>query len=46
MRQLLPEFAYPVVKASEWLLSLANNLPGMFMMVIIEKNSDGKPTAR
>jgi len=46
LRQLLPGFAYPVVRALEWLLSPANNLLGMFMTVIIEKNSDGKPTAK
>jgi SAM-dependent methyltransferase len=46
LRQLLPGFAYPVVRVLEWLLSPADNLLGMFMTVIIEKNSDGKPTAR
>jgi SAM-dependent methyltransferase len=46
LRQLLPGFAYPVVMALEWLLRPANNLLGMFMTVIIEKNSDGKPAAK
>jgi len=46
LRQLLPGFAYPVVRALEWLLGPANNLLGMFMTIIIEKSNDGKPTAR
>ena len=46
LRQLLPGFTYPVVRALEWLLSPADNLLGMFMTIIIEKNSDGKPIAR
>jgi SAM-dependent methyltransferase len=46
LRQLLPGFMYQAVMATEWLLSPANNLLGMFMTVIIEKNSDGKPTAK
>jgi SAM-dependent methyltransferase len=43
IRQLLPGFMYPAVRALEWLLSPANNLLGMFMTVVIEKTSNGKP---
>ena len=46
LRQLLPGFMYQAVMAIEWLLSPANNLLGMFMTVIIEKSSDGKPASR
>ena len=46
LRQLLPGFAYPVVRALECLLSPANNLLGMFMTVIIEKSNDGKPAVK
>jgi SAM-dependent methyltransferase len=46
LRQLLPGFAYPVVRALEYLFSPANNLLGMFMTVIIEKSNDGKPTVK
>ena len=46
LRQLLPGFAYPVVMAMEFLLSPANNLLGMFMTIIIEKSSDGKPAVK
>jgi SAM-dependent methyltransferase len=42
LRQLLPGFAYPVVRALEFLLSPANNLLGMFMTITIEKTDENK----
>jgi SAM-dependent methyltransferase len=46
LRQLLPGFAYPVVRALEWLFSPANNGLGMLMTVVIEKINDGEPAAK
>jgi SAM-dependent methyltransferase len=46
LRQLLPGFAYPAVRAFEFLLSPANNLLGMFMTIIIERSNDGKPAVK
>ncbi len=46
LRQLMPGFAYPAVRALEYLLSPANNLLGMFMTVIIEKTDDRKPAVK
>jgi len=37
LRQLVPSFAYPAVKAVEYLLSPANNLLGMFQTIELEK---------
>jgi SAM-dependent methyltransferase len=37
MRQLLPGFLYPVIRAFEYLLSPFRNQLGMFMTIIIEK---------
>ena len=37
LRQLLPSFAYPLVKAIEYVLSPANNLLGMFQTIELEK---------
>jgi len=37
LKQLIPGFAYPAVKAMEFLLTPANNSLGMFMAVVIEK---------
>jgi SAM-dependent methyltransferase len=42
LRQLLPDFAYPLIKGLEFLLSPANNLLGMFMTIIIEKTGSDK----
>jgi SAM-dependent methyltransferase len=46
LRQLLPGFAYPAVRAMEFLLSPANNLLGMFMTIVIEKTGKDKPVER
>jgi SAM-dependent methyltransferase len=37
LRQLVPSFTYPVVKAVEYLLSPANNIFGMFQTIELEK---------
>lgn len=37
LRQLVPSFAYPVIRAVEYLLSPANNLLGMFQTIELEK---------
>ena len=41
LRQLLPSFAYPVIKATEYILSPANNLLGMFQTIELEKTTTG-----
>jgi SAM-dependent methyltransferase len=38
LRQLVPGFLYPLIKAVEYLLTPVNNRLGMFMLVIIEKS--------
>jgi len=43
LRQLLPGFTYPVIKALEYLLKPANNLVGMFMTIVLEKKMMEKP---
>jgi SAM-dependent methyltransferase len=37
LRQLVPSFAYPIVKVIEWALSPLNNLLGMFQTIELEK---------
>lgn len=37
LRQLVPSFTYPVIKAVEYLLSPANNILGMFQTIQLEK---------
>ena len=37
LRQLVPSFAYPVIKAIEYILSPAKNLLGMFQTIELEK---------
>lgn len=37
LRQLVPSFSYPVVKAAEYVLSPLNNLLGMFQTIELEK---------
>jgi SAM-dependent methyltransferase len=37
LRQLVPSFAYPAVKAIEYVLSPVNNLVGMFVTIELEK---------
>jgi len=37
LRQLVPSFTYPVVKAIEYILSPVNNLVGMFQTIELEK---------
>jgi SAM-dependent methyltransferase len=41
LRQLVPSFAYPVIKAIEYILSPANNLLGMFQTIELEKTATG-----
>ncbi|MGD0078507.1 MAG: class I SAM-dependent methyltransferase [Sedimentisphaerales bacterium] len=42
MRQLLPRFLYPVIRAIEYFLSPFKNQLGMFMTIVIEKAQEGK----
>jgi SAM-dependent methyltransferase len=37
LRQLVPSFTYPVIKAIEYLLSPANNIFGMFQTILLQK---------
>ncbi len=37
LRQLIPSFTYPAIKAIEYILSPANNLLGMFQTIELEK---------
>ncbi len=37
LRQLLPSFTYPIIKAIEYILSPLNNLLGMFQTIELEK---------
>jgi len=46
LRQLVPGFLYPLVKAIEYLLTPANNRLGMFMTVILEKTKGNKPAMK
>lgn len=39
LRQLVPSFTYPLVKAMEYVLSSANNLLGMFQTIELQKIS-------
>jgi SAM-dependent methyltransferase len=39
LRQLLPSFTYPVIKAIEYILSPLNNLLGMFQTIELEKTT-------
>lgn len=41
LRQLVPSFTYPVIKAIEYVLSPANNLLGMFQTIELEKTNTG-----
>jgi SAM-dependent methyltransferase len=41
LRQIVPGFAYPAIKVIEYLLTPANNCLGMFMTVVLEKQSAG-----
>ena len=38
LRQLVPSFTYPIIKAAEYLLSPANNVFGMFQTIELEKS--------
>lgn len=39
LRQLLPSFTYPIIKAIEYILSPLNNLLGMFQTIELEKTT-------
>jgi len=39
LRQLMPSFTYPVIKALEYILSPLNNLLGMFQTIELEKTT-------
>jgi len=39
LRQLLPSFMYPIIKATEYILSPLNNLLGMFQTIELEKTA-------
>ena len=41
LRQLVPSFSYPVIKAIEYILSPINNLLGMFQTIQLEKKTTG-----
>jgi len=41
LRQLLPSFTYPLIKATEYILSPINNLLGMFQTIELEKTAAG-----
>jgi hypothetical protein len=40
LRQLVPSFTYPLIKGIEFLLSVINNLVGMFQTIELEKTGD------
>jgi len=46
LRQVVPGFIYPLVRAMEYLLTPARNYLGMFMTVVLEKTDGGVATAK